>query len=256
MVSSATSTSTPPPVSLPPVSSIPSSIPSIVAHNSIPSIVAQNDDKQKVILSSKLPNHVTLQQQNSQPPSSVVSLIKRSEPSNIINNSVQKTIQVSSGQPATQYILANGTSAKGQTTAVLTQNGQTIHIPELILPQGAINGDGTNGHYGLIEVIQVAGSANGGTAEIINGSNQVVIENEEVMWGAGSTLGPAVIVETNEALPVTYIEGEGGLIYSAASLDNIDYDYLYPATTSGTSSVVSTVRSSAANERQLEFSTF
>jgi len=39
-------------------------------------------------------------------------------------------------------------------------------------------------------------------------------------------------------------------------LDNIDYDYLYPVTTSATSNVVTTeavLRNSAVRERQLEF---
>ena len=231
---------------------------------SIPSIVAHTDDKQKVILSSKLPNHhhVTLQQNqnNSQPPSSVVSLIKRSEAVEAMQSG--KTIQVSSGQTQ-QFFMTNGSSGKGHQTIVLnqngqtlSQNGQTIHIPELILPQGAVNGD-SNGHFAIpIEVIQVAGSTAGGTVEIINGNN-VVIENEEVMWGAGSTLGPNVIVETNEALPVTYIEGVGDVVYSAAGLDNIDYDYLYPVTSGTTTNVVTSVRNAGAvSERQLEFNTF
>ena len=173
-----------------------------------------------------------------------------------------KTIQVSSGQTQ-QFFMTNGSSGKGHQTIILnqngqtlSQNGQTIHIPELIMPQGAVNGD-SNGHFAIpIEVIQVAGSTASGTVEIINGNN-VVIENEEVMWGAGSTLGPNVIVETNEALPVTYIEGVGDVVYSAAGLDNIDYDYLYPVTTGTTTNVVTSVRNSGAvSERQLEFNTF
>ena len=80
-----------------------------------------------------------------------------------------------------------------------------------------------------------------------------MVENEEVMWGATSSLGPAVVVEAVE--PVTYIEEGGTQIVYSASLDNIDYDYLYPVTTTTatTSSTEATVRQSAVRERQLEF---
>ena len=157
-----------------------------------------------------------------------------------------KTVVSSGGHP-TQIIMTNGS---GNIVAA-RQNGQTIHIPELILPQGA----DTNGLHAIpIEVIAtVAGTA--GQEICVNGNNQVV-ENEEVMWGAGSTLGPAVVVETvPDTVPVTYIEASE-IVYSAASLDNIDYDYLYPVTTSTTSNVVTTeavLRNSAVRERQLEF---
>merc|ERR1711935_1052081 len=213
------------------------------------------DDKHKVILSSKLPNHVTLHHHNSQPPSSVVSLIKRSEAENCgIVSSVGKSIVSSNGGPT--FLSSNG----GQTQIIMTNGsghhlvtrpkGQTIHIPELILPQGA----DTNGLHAIpIEVIV----ANGNGQEIcVNGNNQVidnVIDNDNVMWGAGTTLGPAVVVETvPDSVPVTYIDASE-IVYSAASLDNIDYDYLYPVTTSATSNIVTTIQNSAVRERQLEF---
>ena len=245
------------PLPLPPAASI-------VAH-------ADHADKQKVILSSKLPNHaLTLHQpqHNSQPPSSIVSLIKRSEAENngiqvssvgksiVSSNSGPTLVQSSNGGPTFVTATANG----GQTQIIMTNgsgnlvtrpNGQTIHIPELILPQGA----DTNGLHAIpIEVIATVAGTNGQEI-MVNGNNQVV-ENEEVMWGAGSTLGPAVVVETvPDTVPVTYIEASE-IVYSAASLDNIDYDYLYPVTTSATSNVVTTeavLRNSAVRERQLEF---
>ena len=96
--------------------------------------------------------------------------------------------------------------------------------------------------------------ANGGNTEhviSVNGNNQVV-ENEEVMWGSGS-LGPAVVVKAADTVPVTYIEASE-IVYST-NLDNIDYDYLYPVTTSATSNVVTTeaVLRNSRTERQLEF---
>ena len=84
-----------------------------------------------------------------------------------------------------------------------------------------------------------------------------MVENEEVMWGAASNLlnGPAVVVEAVE--PVTYIEEGGTQIVYSASMDNIDYDYLYPVTTTtattNSSITEAAVRQSAVRERQLEF---
>merc|ERR1719266_2166496 len=70
----------PVPVSM--VTSVSAAPPQVAPPSMAASIVATHahtDDKQKVILSSKLPNHVTLHHHNPQPPTSVVSLIKRSE---------------------------------------------------------------------------------------------------------------------------------------------------------------------------------
>lgn len=187
-----------------------------------------------VILSSKLPN-VSLHQQ---PPTSVVSLLKRS---------------LTEQQPT--LIMTNGNGRHPTTTnTTMTTNGHAIHIPELILPDQT-NGQGqTNGHHQTVIPIEVITTpvtthAEGNT----NGNN--VVENEEVMWGAG-TLGPAVVVEAADTVPVTYIEASE-IVYSAAALDNIDYDYLYqPVTTAVTSAAATTdtiVRNSAVRERQLEF---
>jgi hypothetical protein len=63
------------------------------------------------------------------------------------------------------------------------------------------------------------------------------------MWGAG--LGPAVVVEAADTLPITYIETADGSY--AALLDTIDYDFLIPSTTNGLD---------AMRERQLDFCTF
>ena len=231
-------------------------VPSAVV-TSVPQAI---DDKKTVILSSKLPN-VNLQ---SQPPSSVVSLIKRSNETH--NGIPMATSNDQNGKPT--IIFANGQTLHPnhrtingvQSGQTIIHNGQTIHIPDLILPDQTHNGQQL--HAIPIEVITaVAPSSNGaetiitanGTVVTANGQNQVV-ENEEVMWGAG-TLGPAVVVEAAETVPVTYIEASE-IVYSAASLDSIDYDYLYPVTTSGptvVSNAETMVRNSAVRERQLEF---
>ena len=74
-------------------------------------------------------------------------------------------------------------------------------------------------------------------------SGSSVLDNKEVMWGAG--LGPAVVVEAADTLPITYIETADGSY--AALLDTIDYDFLIPSATSGLD---------AMRERQLDFCTF
>lgn len=199
----------------------------------------QNGDlkPKTVILSSKLPNAVTLAHHHHQqhPPTSVVSLLKRS---------------LTEQQPT--LIMTNGRQMMTTTTnTTMTTNGHhAIHIPELILPDSP-NGQ-SNGHHQTvipIEVITTPVTTDNGNT---NGNNQVV-ENEEVMWGAG-TLGPAVVVEAADTVPVTYIEASE-IVYSAASLDNIDYDYLYPVTTvtSAAATTDTIVRNSAVRERQLEF---
>merc|ERR1712223_1454090 len=223
-------TSSPQTVAVAPPSSMATSI--VAAGNH----AGHTDDKQKVILSSKLPNHVTLHHHNPQPPSSVVSLIKRSEAveaaaANANSISIPasgKTVVSSGGQPQQIILTSNGRSHV---------NGQTaIHIPDLIhIPQGAVNGDSNGLEKYIIasgELIAVTNTANGGNTEhviSVNGNNQVV-ENEEVMWGSGS-LGPAVVVEAADTVPVTYIEASE-IVYSASAEDNIDYDYFYPVTTS------------------------
>ena len=70
-------------------------------------------------------------------------------------------------------------------------------------------------------------------------SNGSVLENKEVMWGGG--LGPAVVVEAADTMPITYIETADGSY--AALLDAIDYDFLIPSVNG-----VDPVR-----ERQLDF---
>ena len=147
---------------------------------------------------------------------------------------------------------SNGTNLTHATNGQTRINGHTIQIPELItMPSEVSNG----GHAIPIEVITTVQSTNGDHHHS-NGNNQVV-ENEEVMWGAG-TLGPAVVVEAADTVPVTYIEASE-IVYSA-SLDNIDYEYFYPVTSTSTNSSISAnsaesvVRNSAAvRERQLDF---
>lgn len=90
----------------------------------------------------------------------------------------------------------------------------------------------------------------------------VVLENEEIMWSAPMD-GPAVVVEVADTVPVTYITdnqnvtqqangvitipvaGTGGEAYTANTMDNMEYDYLYA---NGTSHDNGGVR-----ERQLDF---
>lgn len=186
----------------------------VTAVPTLPTVpISMDSEKKTVILSSKLPNVIT-----QQPPSSVVSLIKRSE------------------EAKPTVIMANG----------ITTQGQRIQIPELILPD--TNGHHQNGHH--VIPIEVITTSNGSE---INSQVTNVVENEEVMWGAG-TLGPAVVVEAADTVPVTYIEASE-IVYNA-SLDNIDYDYLYPVVTTTTNLPTSTetvVRNSAVRERQLEF---
>ena len=70
-------------------------------------------------------------------------------------------------------------------------------------------------------------------------SDGSIIENEEIMWGSG--LGPAVVVEAADTLPITYIETADGSY--ATTLDNLDYEILIPG-----GNGVDSVR-----ERQLDF---
>ena len=78
-------------------------------------------------------------------------------------------------------------------------------------------------------------SSNPTSTSIMN-SDGSIISNDEVMWGAG--IGPAVVVEAADTVPITYIETVDGTY-----VDNIDYDILIPGT-NGVDSV---------RERQLDF---
>ncbi len=71
-------------------------------------------------------------------------------------------------------------------------------------------------------------------------SSGPILENKEVMWGGG--LGPAVVVEAADTVPITYIETADGSY--AALLDAIDYDFLMPTSSNGIDAV---------RERQLDF---
>jgi len=186
-----------------------------------------------------------------QPATSVVSLVKRND----------NTFMVANGHNNKQptLILANGT--KVQIASAVNTNGGQIHIPELILPEGVSTENGGNIHAIPIEVITTTVASTNGHHTPQNGvvtnGDTCVVENEEVMWGAASNLlnGPAVVVEAVE--PVTYIEEGGTQIVYSASMDNIDYDYLYPVTTTtattNSSITEAAVRQSAVRERQLEF---
>ena len=88
----------------------------------------------------------------------------------------------------------------------------------------------TNGHH-----------VNGGTTS----PSPMVVENEDVMWSAASTNGPAVVVEAAHTVPVTYIENVDATFATTTNLESIDYEDLYTATTSAPTEV---------RERQLDFS--
>ena len=194
-------------------------------------------EKKTVILSHNGQNkHVQLQQnpttifQTSQggqhPPTSVVSLVKRNEVANGDPHSNNK-------QPT--FILANGTKVHVTPMASNGLNGGQIHIPELILPDA----DGNNQHVQAIPIEVITSAVSNSNGQVVHAGQPVngetcVVENEEVMWGAGNSLGPAVVVEAADTVPVTYIEA-AEIVYSA-SMDNIDYDYLYPVTTTAVTS--------------------
>jgi len=186
--------------------------------------MAMENGEKKIILSSKLPplNSIT-----SQPPSTVVSLVKRGGEVQVQNNPKQPTI-----------ILASS-------------NGQTTQIPELILPDSMAE----NGLQAIpIEVIAQVASANGGQNGHAVTEGQLNVVENDTMWGAGG-LGPAVVVETADTIPVHYIEASEIVYSSAANLDNIDYDYLYPVSTASAVTTATTTVEAVPQrrERQLEF---
>lgn len=239
------------------------SLPTTPVPVSIATMEVNGGEKKTVILSNRVPSLAQQQQQqpttqpttiltsqtagtiaNNQPPASVVSLVKRSE----ANGTDQQQHHINA-KPT--FILANGT--KVHLASANVTNGGQIHIPELILPaeaQNGVNGGSHAIHAIPIEVITSVAPSNGvsnGNGIVTSNGETCIVENEEVMWGAGTTLGPAVVVEAVE--PVTYIEASE-IVYSA-NMDNIDYDYLYPNSTP-----VVTTASEATNgvrERQLAF---
>ena len=99
----------------------------------------------------------------------------------------------------------------------------------------------------------------------MNADQTVVLENEEVMWSAPH--GPAVVVEVADTVPVTYITPDnqgvmqGGMVtsmvhdgYSNTTLDNMEYDYLYPNTNGAPPSTDQSEHPVVvARERQLDF---
>ena len=226
----------------------------ILSNKTVQHLQQTNQQQPTTILHQNSHGQVVQQQQvvhHQPPPTSVVSLVKRND----------NTFMVANGHNNKQptLILANGT--KVQIASAVNTNGGQIHIPELILPEGVSTENGGNIHAIPIEVITTTvASTNGHHAPqngVVTNGDTCVVENEEVMWGAASNLlnGPAVVVEAVE--PVTYIEEGGTQIVYSASMDNIDYDYLYPVTTTtattNSSITEAAVRQSAVRERQLEF---
>ena len=104
-----------------------------------------------------------------------------------------------------------------------------------------------------IEVITSSGPVTNGTPTIVNtGSEEVIksiVENEDVMWSAGNgggggqitvhtngipaschaeaVVGPAVVVEAANTVPVTYIETTDVSNFSSANMENVEFDFLY-----------------------------
>ena len=90
-----------------------------------------------------------------------------------------------------------------------------------------------------------------------------VVENEDVMWSASAN-GPAVIVESANAVPISYVDVSCGDVangnvnvasvngattaFTTANLENIEYDYLYQVGATGNGAGGIEVR-----ERQLDF---
>lgn len=75
----------------------------------------------------------------------------------------------------------------------------------------------------------------------------VLLENEDVMWSSASNSGPAVVVEAANSLPVAYIDSSSEAVSfaaTAATIEAVDFDYLYPVTTTSVPDV---------RERQLDF---
>lgn len=98
-------------------------------------------------------------------------------------------------------------------------------------------------------------TTNGDSNGILQGKLlPAIVENEDVMWSASAN-GPAVIVESANAVPVTYIEtvdavgaGNAAAAFTTANLESIEYDYLYPVGNGGVTTNAIEVR-----ERQLDF---
>ncbi len=94
-----------------------------------------------------------------------------------------------------------------------------------------------------IEIIAKCHATANGGGDLVK--SQSVVENEDVMWSASAN-GPAVIVESANALPVTYIETvDAGSLASVTTLDNMEYDYFAP--------VGATSNAIEVRERQLDF---
>ena len=155
----------------------------------------------QLIMTSRLPSMTS---QMSLPP--LVSLSNGSSYSNsILTSSTPSTIMAPSlsSLPLPLEMLTNGSST-----------ASTIMAPSILIssdsPTSMLNSDGS------------------------------IIENEEIMWGSGQ-LGPAVVVEAADTLPITYIETADGSY--ATTLDNLDYEILIPG-----GNGVDSVR-----ERQLDF---
>ncbi len=229
---------------------------------SLPNVPVSLEDTQKVQKTVTLPARVQLPTQptivttttngsscgnglqlsNSQPPSSVVNLVRRSEYSGEVVTKNGHTIIVTNGTNTPQHHQQQPTSRPPAAVLNGCSNGT---LPELILPStqaGELNG---------IPIEVITTSANGGQS-----GETRILENEEVMWGGGGAIGPAVVVEAAHTVPVAYIEGSE-IVYSAANLD-IDYDYLNIATTVAGGMPTAIAAGDGINgkamERQLEFS--
>ncbi len=193
---------------------------------------------------------------NSLPPSSVVNLVRRTAENGHHHPEVAGKIIVTNNSSA------NPPPSSRPPAAVLNGNGLNLPVPEFILPTTTTSTTSTLSIP--IEVI-TTNNVNGGTTVVTSAAPGVgvgetrVLENEEVMWGGGPTgvgsVGPAVVVEAADTVPVAYIEGSE-IVYSATTLDNIDYDYTTVTGAVGIPTAITTCDGINGRfmERQLEFS--
>ena len=218
----------------------------VILSNRVPPLTPTTQQPTTILTSQS--NGTTTVHQHHQAPASVVSLVKRNEA--VVGDQPSVT-PVMNGKPT--IILANGSKLQLAQQINSTNGGGQIHIPELILPQDANGGhhvvSSNTIHAIPIEVITTVAPSNGVANGVVSINGETcIVENEEVMWGAG----PAVVVESNDnTVPIQYIEGSE-IVYSA-NIDNIDYDYLYPVTTTTAPTEV-TNGVPRPRERQLEFS--
>ncbi len=164
----------------------------------------------------------------------------------------------------------------GAPIASLIANGpsaSSLPLPLEVISNGNLSGGKlltTNGDLKL-NGVKLNGVTNGASVTSIlsnGGTTSPSPLNDDVMWSAVNSAGPAVVVEAANTLPIAYVADPGSLFTTngasnsnangTASIETIDYDYLYPASTcgSGVGGGVATNDNmivSSATQRQLDF---